>query len=104
MTARFVAPGDRARRLLTALATTAALAIPGSALAQDQPHYGGTARINVHADAPNVDPLGSTEFGVHSRLGLSLNRLIEWDTGPEIGYGEFVAGLYTNLQNERLWA
>ncbi len=91
MTARFVAPGDRARRLLTALATTAALAIPGSALAQDQPHYGGTARINVHADAPNVDPLGSTEFGVHSRLGLSLNRLIEWDTGPEIGYGEFVA-------------
>lgn len=66
----------------------AALALP--AVAQDTPQPGGSVTINVHGDAPNFDPLASTEFAVHSRLGLAMNRLVEWATGDGIGYGEFV--------------
>ncbi|MCW1404400.1 ABC transporter substrate-binding protein [Novosphingobium sp. MW5] len=68
----------------------ALLALPLGATAQETPQYGGLVRINVHADAPNFDPLASTEFAVHSRLGLALSQLVAWGTGPDIGYGEFV--------------
>lgn len=77
-------------RIVPALVLSTALAIPGVALAQDAPRHGGKVTINVHADAPNFDPLASTEFAVHSRLGLALNRLVEWKTGPDIAYGQFV--------------
>lgn len=73
-----------------AIALSMALALPGVAMAQNAPRPGGKVTINVHADAPNFDPLASTEFGVHSRLGLALNQLVEWKTGPNIAYGQFV--------------
>ena len=73
---------------LPALAIAAAMVVAAPAMAQDK--HGGKVVINVHADAPNFDPLASTEFGVHSRLGLAMNRLVEWKTGPDIGYGQFV--------------
>jgi len=79
-----------ASRVVAALATSAALVCPLALRAQDAPRYGGSVTINVHAEAPNFDPLASTEFGVHSRLGLALNRLVEWSTGPDIAYGEFI--------------
>jgi len=59
-------------------------------MAQDEPRKGGKVTINVHADAPNLDPLASTEFATHYRLGLSYNRLVDWKTGPDVGYGEFI--------------
>lgn len=90
MTTPFLPERRGIARLFYALVTGAALALPMAATAQQEPHYGGTVRINVHGDAPNFDPLASTEFGVHSRLGLSMNRLIEWSTGPDISYGEFI--------------
>ena len=74
---------------LPALAIAAAMVVAAPAMAQER--HGGKAVINVHADAPNFDPLASTEFAVHSRLGLAMSRLIEWTTGPDIGYGQFVA-------------
>ncbi|TKT76346.1 ABC transporter substrate-binding protein [Aquamicrobium sp. LC103] len=77
-------------RLLPALALGASLVLPAALHAQEAPHHGGKVTINIHADAPNFDPLASTEFAVHSRLGLALSRLIEWSTGPEVGYGEFI--------------
>lgn len=72
-----------------AFALTAALALPGAATAQETPRYGGKVTINVHGEAPSFDPLASTSFGLHSRLGLAMNRLVEWQTGPDVGYGEF---------------
>lgn len=86
------AGGAALGRALRALAATAALALPfAPAAVAEAPRPGGKVTINVHADAPNFDPLASTEFGVHSRLGLAMNRLIDWDTGDDIAYGEFVA-------------
>jgi peptide/nickel transport system substrate-binding protein len=82
--------GKAAGAVFPALALAATLALPGVAAAQETPRRGGKVTINVHADAPNFDPLASTEFGVHSRLGLAMNRLVEWKTGPDISYGEFV--------------
>lgn len=82
--------GTAAGRIVPALMLSAAMVLPGAASAQDGPRHGGKVTINVHADAPNFDPLASTEFAVHSRLGLALNRLIEWSTGPDISYGEFI--------------
>lgn len=73
-----------------ALALGAAIAMPIPALAQDTPQHGGEISINVHREAPNFDPLGSTNFGLHSRIGLAMNTLVEWSYGPDIGYGEFV--------------
>ncbi|MBD0415071.1 ABC transporter substrate-binding protein [Oryzicola mucosus] len=75
-------------RALTVLAASAMLT--PAAHAQETPKYGGKVTINVHADAPNFDPLASTEYAVHSRLGLAMNRLVDWATGPDIDYGEFV--------------
>lgn len=72
------------------LAVSAALALAAPAAAQETPRHGGTVTINVHSDAPNFDPLGSTSFALHSRMGLAMNRLIEWRTGPDISYGDFV--------------
>lgn len=72
---------------LPALAIAAAMVVAAPAMAQEK--HGGKAVINVHADAPNFDPLASTEFAVHSRLGLAMNRLVEWKTGSDIGYGQF---------------
>lgn len=77
-------------RIAPLLALTASLALPGVAISQEAPRHGGKVTINVHAEAPNFDPLASTEFGAHSRLGLALNRLVEWKTGPDIAYGEFI--------------
>lgn len=74
---------------LPALAIAAAMVVAPPAMAQEK--HGGKVVINVHADAPNFDPLASTEFAVHSRLGLAMNRLVEWKTGDDIGYGQFVA-------------
>ena len=90
MTTRFLPERRGVARLFRALATSAVLALPMAAIAQDQPQYGGMVRINVHGDAPNFDPLASTEFGVHSRLGLSMNRLVDWNYGADIAYGQFV--------------
>lgn len=83
--------GNAAHRSVPALVTVAAtLALSGAAAAQDAPRHGGKVTINVQADAPNLDPLAGTDFAVHSRLGLALSRLIEWKTGPDIAYGQFV--------------
>lgn len=78
------------RHLMGAAVASLALALPGALSAQDSPQSGGMVRINVHAEVPNFDPLASTEFGKHSRLGLALSKLIDWTTGPDIGYGQFV--------------
>ena len=75
---------------VAAMSLAAVLSGPISALAQDKPQRGGKVTINVHADAPNLDPLASTEFGTHYRLGLAYSRLIDWTTGPDVGYGEFI--------------
>ena len=77
-------------RFLSALVAGSVLLMPVTALAADDPHYGGKVTINVHADAPSFDPLTSTSFAMHSRLGLALSRLVEWSTGPDISYGDFV--------------
>lgn len=83
-------PRRGALRLAGALAAGMTLALPLASFAQEAPRHGGMVRINVHAESPDLDPLASTQFGVHSRLGLTLNRLIEWGTGPDIAYGQFV--------------
>jgi peptide/nickel transport system substrate-binding protein len=75
---------------VAAISLAAVLSAPLGAMAQDKPQHGGKVTINVHADAPNLDPLASTEFATHYRLGLSYNRLVDWKTGPDIGYGQFV--------------
>lgn len=75
---------------VAALSLAAVMSAPMGALAQDKPQRGGKVTINVHADAPNFDPLASTEFATHYRLGLSYNRLVDWTTGPDVGYGEFI--------------
>ncbi|WP_378941322.1 ABC transporter substrate-binding protein [Mesorhizobium sp. ANAO-SY3R2] len=90
MLERLLHYGNALGWIAPALALSASLAFPGTAIAQDAPRHGGKVTINVHAEAPNFDPLASTEFGVHSRLGLALNRLVEWKTGPDIAYGQFV--------------
>lgn len=87
---RHFTPPTRAARFARSLLAGALLALPLAATAQETPQYGGLVRINVHADAPNFDPLASTEFAVHSRLGLALSQLVAWGTGPDIAYGEFV--------------
>lgn len=76
-------------RLGRVLALGTVMALPLPALAQDGPKHGGHIAINVHSEAPNFDPLGSTSFGLHSRLGLAMNTLVGWSYGPDVGYGEF---------------
>ncbi|WP_019170332.1 ABC transporter substrate-binding protein [Pseudaminobacter salicylatoxidans] len=90
MLERLLHHGSKLGVIAPAIVLFASLALPGMAGAQEKPRHGGKVTINVHADAPNFDPLASTEFGVHSRLGLALNRLVEWKTGPDIAYGQFV--------------
>ncbi|WP_426957511.1 protein-methionine-sulfoxide reductase catalytic subunit MsrP [Muricoccus radiodurans] len=56
--------------------------------------YGFWANVNPEVAHPRWSQASERVLGTNERVPTRLFN----------GYGEFVAGLYTNLQNERLWA
>lgn len=54
-----------------------------------QPKSGGTLVIDWASDIGSLDPLASSSFNTHWRIGLVYQRLYAPKTGPEIGYAQF---------------
>lgn len=64
-----------------------------------EPKAGGTLTIDWASDIGSLDPLASSSFNTHWRIGLVYQRLFAPDTGPDIGYAQFsyVPELATSL-------
>jgi len=54
-----------------------------------QPKSGGTLTIDWASDIGSLDPLASSSFNTHWRVGLVYQRLFAPKTGAEIGYAQF---------------
>lgn len=53
------------------------------------PQAGGTLIIDWASDIGSLDPLASSSFNTHWRIGVVYQRLFAPDTGPDIGYAQF---------------
>jgi len=54
-----------------------------------EPKVGGTMIIDWASDIGSLDPLASSSFNTHWRIGLVYQRLFSPRTGPDIGYAQF---------------
>ncbi len=56
------------------------------AMVEGEPVVGGTLVISGSSDIANLDPITSSSFNTQYRLDMVYDRLISFDTGPDIGY------------------
>lgn len=54
--------------------------------AAEGPVAGGTLVVSGSSDIANLDPVTSSSFNTHYRLDNSMQRLISFETGPNVGY------------------
>jgi len=50
------------------------------------PVVGGTMVVSGSSDIANLDPITSSSFNTQYRLDMVYDRLISFETGPDIGY------------------
>lgn len=54
-----------------------------------EPKSGGTFTIAAPADAPMLDPHRQSSYYTHQMVGLVYNKLVTYDTGPDVEYTEY---------------
>ena len=75
---RFTRVGKLSLLFLSMAMLVSLWAVP-SALAQEQPHYGGILRIALAADPPSLDMHQEQTFAVCQPMGAIYNTLIQFD-------------------------
>jgi peptide/nickel transport system substrate-binding protein len=54
-----------------------------------EPKHGGTYTILNASDIDTLDPHRGNTIGTHFPAGFVYNRLLTYETGPDVGYGEY---------------
>jgi peptide/nickel transport system substrate-binding protein len=60
----------------------------GEAAEEGDPKPGGILRMAVASDIDSLDPMKLSSFNTHQRVGIVYNKLLGFETGPDVDYTE----------------